>query len=274
MKKNILGFLIFLLVCLFIQNPIFAMNKHKIAVFPVDILSQGSTPTIYPNTLSLVAGDITNYLSKDLKINTVDVTSAESLIISAGLYHDYKKLLTDYKNKYVLDYDILAHIAQAVGVNKILFISGGFDTQQMFLKRNLAYQLNLPGANSIMPSYRLNILATLVDPQSGIVLWEGTEKADLSLENFDAPSQYFAENVVQIEKIKGISTRIAPIIANNIDLQLSQCEVTEVNSNIITTNKNLTRDGIMTRDGHSISTGNNYVINNRKNDYKTWIKKN
>ena len=96
MKKVIKVFLI-LLILAFAGNfsPVFArkVQKIKVAIFPVDVPSQGASYTIYPNVLTLISNDLINELNKFSRLSIIDLDSSETIIKSNGLYKQYQKLL-------------------------------------------------------------------------------------------------------------------------------------------------------------------------------------
>jgi len=275
--KKLLVIFISLLVYITQGAYIRASQPEKLAIFPVNVPSSGSSLNIFPNTLNLVSTDIANLLSKNHVVSVLDINASEDSIRAMGLIKDYRKLLADFKNTYSIDYDTCALIARKLGVNKILFVSGGFDIQESILKRGRFYNMDIPGASPLAPSYRLNILVSLVDPQSGIIIWENTYGKDFNVSNFPIPSQYFGENIISVKKIKKYSQDLADKVCVKLAEIFVQSEVTSVNSSVVSTsnrviNDQLPRDGIMTRDGHSYSTNTDYLLINRKNKFKNWIK--
>lgn len=261
MKKRLIIFITgFLLVLL--NNPCLAITQKKVAVLPVDIPSSASSYSIYPNTLSMVSGDIGNFLNRDYNIEVIDINKAESLIISVGLYQEYKDLIRLFKDRYVMDYEKLARIGSAIGVKDFIFISGGFDTRQMIMKTSWAARLNLPWASPIKPSYRLDIIVTVIDASSSHTLFEDSFQKDFEMDKFDIPSQYFGENSVPIKELKRFSLGIAPTIAHEADARIKSGN----SKNYYPINSS--KEGKMTTDGLFNS---DHVINHRKNHYKQWI---
>ncbi|MFH0702461.1 MAG: hypothetical protein V2B14_02845 [bacterium] len=276
--KKVIKFFIISLFFIFSICSVYSIEQiEKIAVFPVNIPQKGAGLNIYPDTLNLISNDIINSLNKTPNLSVLDLNSTENLIKSLGLDKDYQKLLQEYKDSYKLNYNSCALIANKIGVNKILFVSGGFDTQKLMLKRNLLYKLDIPGGAPLVPSYKLNIALTLIDPQSGIIIWENTYKKNLNMENFSIPSQYFGENIIPVEKIKNFSHKISAEVSKKLVNILKTSE--HIESHITGNNfvnfipKIETMDGLMTKEGHSYSTNNDFILNNRKNNYKNWIKK-
>lgn len=286
--KKILIFLTFILVFLSFQSASFAEQRAKLAVFKVDEPVYGAGYTIFPDVLSIISGDVVNSLNKEANVNVVDMASAESMLTSAGLYKDYKKFLRDYKSKYIIDYDKLSQFADALGVNQIVFVSGGFDTQEMVLKKGLLNYFSfvpilgfigefMPNAKMVDTSYRLNVSAMLIDPQSGIKNWEKTYSKDFSTDCINIPTQYFGADNTAAIKIKSYSSQLSHKIALNIADQLMNTEITDVNSTIIKHEsaeqvyKKTTTDGTMTRDGQS-SNSDSYLKEQRKKEYVKWVK--
>ncbi|HBH18430.1 MAG TPA: hypothetical protein DDX14_05750, partial [Cyanobacteria bacterium UBA9579] len=276
--RKIIKNLIVILSFLVMANPVFAQKVEKLAVFPVDVPVQGTSITLYPNVLQLISSDIVNTLSKSSYLNVIDLSSSESLIESAGLKKKYNKLLYDYKTTYSINNDTSALIAKKMGANKILFVSGGFDIQSQLMDRGLLYKLDIPTGQPLIPHYRLNILLTLLDPESGIIIWEDTYSKNFKASNFPLPSQYFSENVVSTEKIKKFSYELAQKVNLKMENTFASSQYTEVNSNIVSTKDNITTediqptDGPMTKDGHFYSTNYEYPLSKRMNNYKNWIK--
>lgn len=267
MKSTIKSLLV-IIILISVINPGYGQKIEKIAIFPVDIPMQGTSCTLYPNILNLISGDIVNTLSKKSFVSVIDINASENLIHSLGLYKKYKQLLLEYKTSYTIDYDICALIANKIGASKVIFVSGGFDLQKLIMERSLLYKLDLPGGNPLLPSYRLNVLVALVDPQSGLLIWENTYRKNFTISDFSLPSQYFAENVISIEKIKNFSNSLSGNVTAKIADIFGISQYTEVSGNIISAKSN-NASSILPQ-LPAINT--NYLLNNRKNNYKSWIK--
>lgn len=260
-------------------NPVFAQTVEKLAIFPVDVAMQGTSVVLYPNTLNLIAGDIANALSKQPYLSVIDLNSAENIIKSQGLQKKYKKLLLEYKNSYTLDYDTLMLISKKLGATKVLLVSGGYDVQKLMMERGILYKLDVPTGKPLVPAYRLNIVLTLIDPVSGIIMWEDTYKKNFKTVDFPLPSQNFSENVISVEKLKKFSYEVASETTLKMANTFKTSAVTEINSNIVTTKENTEQgtnptDGITTKDGHSFYDNVDQILNKRINNYKNWVKEN
>lgn len=257
-----------------------ASDKQKIAIFPIDksIAPAGLMP--FPNAISLISNDLENKLSKNPDFKIIDIKNSDSIIKNKGLYSKYRQMLLDYKNSFILDYDTLGIISDKLGADKILIISGGFDMQTVFLKRGWLNRLEIPETNIITPTYRLNTTLTLIDAQTGLVIWEKIYKKDLDAKYYTAPSPAFGENVMATQQLKSFSKWVAFEADAELRFILSRSKYTQVHSEIIETQStdidsdNASKDGIMTKDGHSFSTDSNYLLKNRKDNYTNYIKNN
>jgi hypothetical protein len=248
-------------------SPAFAITIKKVVVLPVDIPSAASSYSIYPNTLSLVSADIANSLLRDYGMEVLDVNQAQKILMKAGMFEKYKGFVRLYKDKYVLDNDLLKKIATTLGVENIVFVSGGFDTRQVLFKESLGYKLNLPWADTLSPSYKLNLTVTLINANNAIKLYEGNFQKDFKMENFDIPSQSFGENAIPVNKIKHYSQKLMPEISYQINDKVQLKEYN--NTGTFQDSAELkTKDGSTTKDGLK---NFEQIIVNRKNNYQRWI---
>jgi len=278
MERIIKNFLIIIFAFFAASMPVFAQKTDRLAVFPVDVHVEGTSYGLYPNVLDLISGDIVNSLTKQALVGVVDLNSSQNKLKAAKLHKKYLEMLLNYKNSYTLDNETLTKVGKKLGVNKVLLVSGGFDVQKLIMKRGWLYAFNLPNSKPLSPSYRLNITISLFSVQDGLLIWEETYKRDFSADDFNLASQYFAENVVSVEKIKKFSIetsdKVALQFAQMYQLPLTAIPVS-VPVRIPEENKNqqpLTKDGTMTKDG--LPSSGDYALNKRKTEYKKWVTQN
>jgi len=272
--KNLLKIFIATIVFFNITYSAWAVNSDKIAIFPIDIAVYGGNVSIYPVTIGVIANDLANSLTARYNINTLDSSASQNLIKSAGLTNTYRKMIENFQNKYTIDYNSCQLIADKIGANKILLVSGGYDMQNMILEPGKLTVLSIPGLQTVKPSYKLYIMLTLIDPQSGTVIWENTYKKNITGATMPSPSIYFGDNVFQTEKVKTFSYEISKKASATLASIILQSGYTQVNSRIISTQNinNKPKDGITTMDGHFYSTNDEYLRSNRKENFKNWIK--
>jgi hypothetical protein len=277
MKKNFFGIII-LYIFLISFNSCFADSTRKVVILPLDLPTEASSYSIYPSTLTLISADVANSLARDYKIEVVDINKAQKELTNAGLSKKYKEFIRLYKEKYVFDNNLLGTIGDTIGVENIIFVSGGFDTQKALFKPTKMSILGLPGTDRINPSYELNLMVTLVNTNNSIKLYEDNFRHDFKIENFNVPSQHFAENSVSINEIKTYSQKIARQISYQINTYLKPDQNTAANDYTVVKSTK----GILSKDSRQDVTEKtkknidnvDTLINNKKRDYKNWVLKN
>jgi hypothetical protein len=256
----------------------FAAATKKVVILPVDIPSEASSYSIYPNTLSLISADVANSLIREYGFDVLDTTKAQKVLLKAGLYKKYKEFIRLYKEKYEFDNDFISKISDTLEVDNIVFVSGGFDTQKQLFKQTIVSKLGFPGMNRLNPSYQLNLMVTLVNANNSIKLYEGTFQHDFKIEDFNMPSQYFGENSASIDKIKNYSQKISRQISYQIyaNVKPDQSGEKADDYTVVKSTK-----GILTKDGRQNVTETTKkdlgdvknLIDNKKRDYKNWVLK-
>lgn len=303
---NIKLILILLLSLLFFRQESFAQYSGKLLVAPVNVLTQRSSYGVYPNTSDMIANDIINSLNKYSMIDAPDLGMSKSLIESYGLSEDYNEFLTNYRDNRVIDHKTCNRLSQRLGVDKILLISTGYDTQNLFLKRSkttlindastsmipfarlfskdllfigLPFLMNFSGdsfkeEDPLTPNYKLNVRLALIDAFTGLSIWEKAYQQDFPASDFGNPINSFGENILSSEKLKKFSEKIASECSIEIYTAARDSSYSSVKSSIVSSsykqNKKTSRDGKMTKDGQSFSY-DKYTENNRKQNYKNWV---
>lgn len=208
---------LFLICSMFFSLEAFAIKeKSNIAVFSLDVPTNTSSYAIYSNSQNMFAADLVNSLKKYDDTNVIDIYSSEKAIENANLRSKYQKMIKEYKQKYTIDYEKADEIANALGVNYLVFVYGGFDMEKSFLKPNWKYRWQWIWANPVKSSAQININTTLIDVKNRTYILEENIKKDISMDNFNTPSQGFGENVVPIGEIKNFTKQNAPEIAKKI----------------------------------------------------------
>ncbi len=269
---------ILLCTCVFLfcvlPQPVGA-EQIRVIVSPVNVATSNSSYSIYPNISEFMANDILNELNKNLRFNAIDLNSSEKLLMSQGLYEDYRDFLRNYKDSKVIDYRLCGLLTKKLDIDKILLVSSSFSLQDMILKRPLLYKIGITEVEPVQSFYTLNVDTALIDTQSCIVDFEETYRKKIKTKNFEVPVNSLNDNILSSEKIKQFSEKISEDVTVKVFTATNRSGYARVNSNIVsTTNVNKeTRDGLTTRDGHSYSTNNNYLKNKRIESFKNWVKK-
>jgi len=252
MKKFFLILSVF--ICVMGINCSYAAQESKILVIPVDNRSKVLSVNIYPDLLNVVSADAVDAIGTIDGLSTVNIETIDKTIDSASLRKGYNRFLEDYKNYYTIDSLFLRKLALLTGTNKILLISGGFDTQKTFTKRNFFSYIQIPGIKSFTPSYKLVLSCTMIEAANGSTIWQKNYSKDFAANNFSVPSQFMGENVIFAQKIRTFSKKTAKKAAKNIaDLEINQLDNKAVNGKLVplgSDNSYTTRDGNLTKDGH------------------------
>lgn len=251
-------------------------KETKILVAPVNIQTVNSTTGLFPDISNTVANDIINELNKNLLFIVPDIRSAENLVISAGLWKEYKSFLGNYKDKGVIDYKFCELLKKRADVDKILLVSSGYSMQSLVLKQSMLYKLGLVEVNPVNSFYRLDVQLKLVDTQSGLEEFAKDYNKKIKVKNFETPSVSLNDNVISSNEIRKFSKKIAQQTVEQILIQNYYSAFRNVKSDVITPSNNgfpvYSTDGeVMTRDGRPLSSEKPAPIN-RENSFKNWIR--
>lgn len=227
-------------------NCSYAVEQSKILVIPVDNRSKVLSINVYPELLQVVSSDAVDAIGNTGDLTAVNIVTIDKAIDSASLRKGYNRFLEDYKNYYIIDSLFLRKLALLTGANKILLISGGFDTQKKFMKRNFI--------DEFKPSYNLILSYTMIEAANANTLWQKYYSKDFTANNFSVPSQFMGENVIFAQKIRAFSKKTAKNAANSIaNLDNPQFTGKTVNGKLVpldSENSYTTKDGNLTKDGH------------------------
>ncbi len=282
-KKLIIPFIFIILI--FNNSALPNQLTNSLVIFPIDEEVNGSASSIYPNILKVISYDISNYLLKKPGLNIIDIEYINRLPGDSKLAQTHSKLIKEYKSDYKLDYESLAFLSEQTLANKILLISGNFDLQNYFLKKKFRYFAKVPIGRETKPVYKLYITATLVDPQSGLILWEKLYSQYIPVENFNFPITHSRENVTVSYKLKSFSKYISKNISSNVYKKIVKKPTKNIKSKILVINKkdsnqNKTNEVLVnhiTAPSQSVDflpIDKNKVNSktSRKNSFKKWIK--
>ena len=211
MKKIFLVFVFIFFTVL--QAKALEMTSKSIAVFPVDIPTQGTNYSIYPMTTNLFCADLINELKVYPDFQPMDLSLQDEIIKESGLSKKYKTLITEYKNTRTIDYQKLEEISKVLGTQYIILAHGGYDLQRSAMKPNMFFKLQYIWAPSVTPSTRYDMNLVLVDVKKHRYMLEKSYKHNFKMDDFLMPSQQFGENVSTLAQIKKFSKPITKIYA-------------------------------------------------------------
>ncbi len=188
-------------------------TSKSIAVFPVDVPTQGTNYSIYPMTTNLFCADLVNELKVYNDFQPMDLSIKDEIIKESGLTKKYQNLISEYKNTRTIDYLKLEEISKVLGTQYVIFAHGGYDLQRSALKPNMFFKLQYIWAPSVTPSTRYDINLILVDVKKHRYMLEKSYKHNFKMDDFLMPSQQFGENVSTLAQIKKFSKPITKLYA-------------------------------------------------------------
>ena len=215
MKKILFLTFVFIFFVAFQANALETTAK-SIAVFPVDIQTQGSNYSIYPMTTNLFCADLVNELKVYNDFQPIDLSIKDEIIKESGLTTKYQGLIKEYKNTRTIDYSKLEEIANVLGTQYVIFAHGGFDLQRSAMKPNMFFKLQYIWAPSVTPSTRYDINLILVDVKKHRYMLEKSYKHNFKMDDFLMPSQQFGENVSTLAQIKKFTKPITKLYAGKV----------------------------------------------------------
>ncbi|MEI8377221.1 MAG: hypothetical protein WCF95_01660 [bacterium] len=231
--------------------------KNKILVLTLDDNFSTSYISSYSASLNIIANDIINLTNEGSSLRAIPLDDLNYKIKQNRLEPEIKKVIYTMKSKGIIDYRTLATICNILGTDKVLLVSGDFNTFKFVIQPHPINSLDLTPPQILQPAYSINTLISLVDPYKQSVMWRKnfTKKFTTTI-----PQTDFEHNAVTISEINRFSTNISKRVVENVNLILTPTgAITSVNSTVIKTNNIQHKEGATTKDGHSFSTNNKFV---------------
>lgn len=205
-------------------NPCYAAKSFKILVIPSNIFEDYTNYMIYSKSDEVIANDVINYYKKNAIMSAPSVTYVKDVLNqpqNINLKKSTVKLLNNYRTNYTINYADVQKLSSKFNINNVLLITTNLDAQNYFMRRTFWDFINMPGATTIDPAYRLSTQVTLIDANNQIILWQQNyQKLISSRENRIIP-EAFSPNAEQLEKVKKYSTHfLAPQVVQETQLAL------------------------------------------------------
>lgn len=241
--------------------------QNKILVLALDDNFNTAFISSYSASLNIIADDIVNLMNESSSLSAIPLDDLSYKIKQNRLEPEIKKIIYALKSKGIIDYRTLATICNILGTDKVILISGDFNTFKFLIEPHPIGSLDIIPPQILKPAYSINTLISLVDPYKHSVLWRKnfTKKFTPTLTQPD-----FEHNTVTINEISRFSTHVSKKVVENVSLVLiGPAVITSVHSSVIQTNNIQPKEGVMTTDGHSFSTNNKFV-KPIKEKYSDW----
>ncbi len=219
--KKILGFI---LIIFFLSiNQCYAA-RFNFLVLPADLFIKDTEYLIYPKSANLISNDIINYYNQHPDMSAIQIHQIKSYFEKPENYRykkEVQKFLTDYKDNYAIDYNVVQKLASTFKVKQVLLIACNMDAQNYITRRTVWDALNIPGATVVDPAYRLSTQITLIDANNQTTLWSHNyQKLISSRENRIIATSY-NDAAEQLEKVNKYSTKfLAPQVVQETQLAL------------------------------------------------------
>ena len=243
------------------------ISQNKILVLALDDNFSNTYISSYSASLNVIANDIINLTNESPSLRAMPLDDLYYKIKQNRLEPEIKKVIYTMKAKGIIDYRTLATICNILGTDKVLLISGDFNTFKFMIQPHPINSLDIKPPAIIQPAYSINTFISLVDPYKQSVLWKKnfTKKFTSTI-----PQPDFEHNTVTIGEINRFSNNVSKRVVENVSLVLIQPQViTSVKSTVIKTNSIQPKEGVMTTEGHSFSTNNKFV-KPIKEKYSDW----
>lgn len=181
---------------------------------------------IYNASAEFFADDIITILNSTDYINAPTVSETRELFkndVSANLAA--KKLTSDFRTSYNIDYVTLKKLANKSNSRYVLLMTSFIDAENYILRRTPWDVLNVPGASVIDPAYKISTYTVLVDTMNNSKLWSDTYYKTISSCENRIITRGPSPQVEQLQKIKDYSRYLSPQIAQGVQANVLPPEV-------------------------------------------------
>jgi hypothetical protein len=178
-------------------------NRQVIAILPV----RAVMADLFSDSLGLLGNQLGNKLRQNRNIETLNVLSSIRRLKNSSARDNYMQLSKDYQLSDFPDPDDLYQIAKVLNADKIILISGGFDTQRSLLRKNIKAHFNIFSKVSINPRYEYTAIFAMFDPVSGEMEWQEVFNHGFSAKNVTNVSNAFGVNPYFLKKFNEFSAK-------------------------------------------------------------------
>jgi hypothetical protein len=222
-------------------------KQHIIAVLPVDL----EIRDIYGDSTRYAANQFADQIRKIPGIESLNVLSSIRKIYQSDARLNYKSISEAIRESTFPDPSDLYKVAQTLNADRIILVSGGFDTQKDLLYRSIGSYFNIFNNYKIKPEYKYKLYISLYDPVSGNLEWSQTYQKKFIFRDFYLAAPTMSTNPSFTGIFNKYLTKITTDTGEKLYHHFYNVETTTVQSEIIT-NTGITgeaKDGVMTTDG-------------------------
>ena len=220
------------------------MKVQVLAIIPI----KPDVNSIYSDNLNYVSNQLANNLRGIEGIQTLSVTASMRKLNMPYLRTCFDRIKKDYNKSDFPDPDDLTKIANALGADKIIFVSGGFDVQKTLFHRGFKSQINRFNKIIIKPTYDYEIYIAMFEPLSGTIEWQNSYHKSFLYKNFYIAGSDMSVNPSFLKNFNKFSSKVTVDVAEGLQQYFYQVHVSKLSVQII--DKNQAREGDLTTDGH------------------------
>jgi len=241
--------------------------KTRVLVLALDENFCNTYISSYSATVNNLAANIVNKINKTNSLRAIPIDDLYYKIKQNRLEPEIKKVIFAMHSKGIIDYRTLATICNILGTDEVVLLSGDFNTFKFLIQPHSPKALDFYPPEIIKPAYNIDITVSLIDPYKQAVLWDKHFAKKFST---ISPQTDFEHNHVTVGELDRFSSMVSTKVVQSVNNILCPPQtITSVKSDIIKTNNHQTKEGVQTKDGHSISTFNR-LVKPVKEKYYDW----
>lgn len=219
-----------------------------IAIIPI----KPPNNVIYEDSVNYVAYQLFNSLGSVQGIHPLNISHTLRKLNNFELKRYYNRLIKDYRVSSFPDFYNLEKIAAALNADKIMIVTGGFNTQSNMMTRGVKSRMNVFNRYIVKPRYDYNLYIYMFDPLTATIDWQGHyhkqflfRKITLDLTNTTLNPQ-FQEN------FNKFSVKVNTQVSKSLEEHFYGYQTSDVTAKIIKNppqGKAQATEGAMTTDG-------------------------
>lgn len=223
-------------------------NKHIIAILPV----RNQIKDIYANCVNNVANHLAHKIRQIKGIETLNVlNSMRKINLSDSRVH-FDNISRAYQVSDFPDPDDLYKVAQILNADKIILVSGGFDTQKEMFYRSFKSHLNIFNNYPIKPEYLYTAYISMYDPVTGEMEWSQQYKKKFIFKDFSIAAADTSTNPGFAGVFDKYASEMTTLAQKELDHYFYQAEISTVSSKLLMNRGESVKatEGDKTTDGH------------------------
>ncbi|MEW5820970.1 MAG: hypothetical protein AB1782_12330, partial [Cyanobacteriota bacterium] len=219
-----------------------------LAIIPI----QPYTYSIYNDNLNYVSGVLANDLRQIPGIQTLNTLQSMRTLKRRENVKYFDSLKKSYNDGQFPDPDDLLKIAYLLDADKIVLVTGGFDTQEHLLHRGFKSQLNRFNKIIIKPTYIYNVYISMFDPVTGTMEWSTEYHKDFLLRDFYISAENMSSNPSFLRLFGKFTSVMSVKTRESLQEHFYQVQMSTVSTKILSApaNKVEATEGAVTTDGH------------------------